>query len=268
MKQLIKKLLLRSGVYEYFKYSKVFYIYERVFKPHVRRQFEREYNFYNSFLKPCDLIFDIGAYDGHKTDVFLHFTEKVVSCEPDPKNYKTLQIRFRNHKKSVFPENVALGAEVGIQKMFIHHHGSAFNTLNEKFKSVLEADNMQKWNEKIYFQQKHTVNVTTLNELIKKYGRPYFIKIDVEGYEREVLKGISHKIPFISFECLLPDFAEELRESMNLLWKLDRDVHFNIAAHEELLLPEFISFDDMREYLATFNGNHFELIIKMNSNAD
>jgi hypothetical protein len=40
----------------------------------------------------------------------------------------------------------------------------------------------------------------TLNKLIKIYGLPKFCKIDVEGYELNVIRGLSSKIPFISFE--------------------------------------------------------------------
>jgi FkbM family methyltransferase len=46
------------------------------------------------------------------------------------------------------------------------------------------------------------VEVTTLDLLIKKHGLPYFCKIDVEGFETKVLKGLSQPIPILSFEFL------------------------------------------------------------------
>lgn len=44
------------------------------------------------------------------------------------------------------------------------------------------------------------VETDTLDHKIQKYGIPYYIKIDVEGYEFEVLKGLSKPIEIISIE--------------------------------------------------------------------
>ncbi|MBD0293817.1 MAG: FkbM family methyltransferase [Flavisolibacter sp.] len=263
MKQRIRRYLLKKGIYDYVKYSQLFRLYERLLKPEVKQAFQREYQFYQSFLTPCSLIFDIGAYDGHKTDVFLQWADKVVCCEPDPKNFHTLQVRFRNDKHRVFIENVAVASVTTIREMFVHHAGSAFNTLNEKFMQVTEADQVEKWDEKIQYESKRQVSTTTLNDLIAKYGKPYFIKIDVEGYELEVVKGLSQRVPYLRLECLFPYFAEELKQSMEWLHQLDPGVHFNIAVQEQLLLSKFLPFSQMQDYLASFNQHHFELIVKM-----
>ena len=44
------------------------------------------------------------------------------------------------------------------------------------------------------------VEVTTLDRLIEEFGVPRFRKIDVEGFELDVLRGLSRPIPFVSFE--------------------------------------------------------------------
>lgn len=255
-----RRIFIQLGLYDTMKYSRLFKIYEAAFKPQVKKKFLKEVDFYSSFLKPCSLIFDIGANDGHKTEAFLTLANKVVCCEPDEKNFSTLEVRFRNKRRRAFPEKVAVGSCSGTSEMFIHHPGSAFNTLNPKFKSVTEKDELEKWNEKISFSQTRQVSVTTLNSLIEKYGFPYFIKIDVEGYEFEVLQGLTQPIPFMSLECLLPDFSNEFYQNVQYLKELFPDVKFNIAVHEELLFEEFKTEEQLLNFIKNFKEHHFELI--------
>lgn len=263
MKQKLKQLLICSGWYNYIKYSSSFYLYELLFKPQVKQRKEAELKFYRSFLTPCSLIFDIGANDGHKTEAFINIAHNVICCEPDLENCQKLRGRFGKLREKVVVKQVALAAAPGEQTMYVHHKGSAFNTLNSKFKEIVEADEMKRWNEKVSFVEKMKVHTTTLNLLIQEYGIPYFIKVDVEGYELEVIKGLSTPIPYLSLECLLPDFKEELLESIALLKNLGAPLSFNVAINEQLQFEKNISLTTLNDLLDNFYQQHFELIVKM-----
>jgi FkbM family methyltransferase len=265
MKRVIKQFLQRQGLYEKLRWSPLFRAWQRLFRKDVLTTEARERAFYASFLPPCPLIFDIGANDGHKTEAFLSLAREVVACEPDSANFRTLELRFARRRQRVHLEQKALGATTGTLAMQVHHPGSAFNTLNPKFRDITQADNIERWNEKIAFTATTDVPVTTLDALIAQYGRPAFIKIDVEGYELEVIKGLSQPVPFLSLECLYPEFMGELRESRALLRRLDPGIQYNISVGERIIWDRWLSDEEMDHHLQHWTEPHFELLVRMPS---
>ena len=61
------------------------------------------------------------------------------------------------------------------------------------------------------WSEKTQIQITTLDALIKKFGDPQYIKIDVEGYELNVLKGLSKKSGIISFEITSEFFSDAIK---------------------------------------------------------
>lgn len=265
MKKTLKFFLQKNGLYYKLRYSVFFRAYQYLFKQNDIEAEKKEVEFYKSFLPPGDLIFDIGANDGHKTQAFLQLAKRVVSCEPDKKNFNLLTERFRSRKKRVILSDNALSDSTGKATLFIHHPGSAFNTLSSQWKQTLEKDNLEKWNEKIIFSNEETVRTITLDDLIKKYGKPYFIKIDVEGYEENVLKGLSQPVPFLSFEGLVPEGYRELNNCLDRINYLDPTATYNLAAYEKLILPTFVNRVQLLESLQKNLITHLEVIVKMNA---
>jgi len=232
MKQRLKTILLRKGVYYKLRYSVLFRCYQY-------------------------------AYDGHKTEAFRHLAKKVISCEPDRFSFSILQDRFRN-RNQVILENTAVADEPGTSHFFIHRPGSAFNTLSQTWKQTLEQDQLEKWDEKIKFTGGYTVSVTTLDLLIQKYGKPDFIKIDVEGYEEQVMRGLSVPVAFLSFEAMWPGGITEIQRCFDRLQSIAPGTLFNIAVYEKLLLPGFVGPEAIVERLRVNDITHLEIIAKMN----
>ena len=94
-----------------------------------------------------------------------------------------------------------------------------------------------------------TVPVTTLDELIGRYGRPAFCKIDVEGFELEVLRGLSTPIPAISFEYI-PAALDVALGCINRLQELG-DYRFNHVPGEshKLQTGRWFTPNEMRHFL-------------------
>jgi len=156
----------------------------------IRAQRKKEIEFYKALLPPDCLCFDVGANLGQRTEVFLACGAKVVAVEPNYLCLPTLKFHF-SRNKNVQIVLQAVGATAGL--IDLHVHGT------ESTASVFEN-----WDRTIFGPGRETtalsVPVTTLDALIERFGRPDFIKIDVEGSELDVLRGLSHPVPLLSFE--------------------------------------------------------------------
>jgi FkbM family methyltransferase len=148
-------------------------------------QFRQEVAFFSNLLEPNSLCFDVGANVGDKTEAFLQAGAKVVAFEPQPDCEKILETRCKRYQKKLQTCQSALGTEPGEVTLYVRESSSQ-SSLREKWEGKV----------KNCFQ----VPVTTLDRAIAKYGKPSYCKIDVEGWELEVLKGLSQPIPLLSFE--------------------------------------------------------------------
>ncbi len=95
-----------------------------------------------------------------------------------------------------------------------------------------------------------TVDVTTLDDLISRYGRPAFIKMDVEGYEYEALKGLSRPVKSLCFE-FTPEFIDSTRRCIDHLAGIG-SARFNYClqnAPTSLQLAEWQTADRMKAVL-------------------
>jgi FkbM family methyltransferase len=151
---------------------------------------------YGRFVKPGDLVFDVGSHVGDRIGAFRRLGARVVACEPNPPLVKTLRLIY-GRDAQVTIEPVAVGAAAGTIEMKINVDNPTVSTASKDFLKASEGApgwEGQTWDRSI------TVDVTTLDALIAKYGTPAFMKIDVEGFEAEALGGLSRPVPALSFE--------------------------------------------------------------------
>jgi FkbM family methyltransferase len=224
--------------------------------PSITALISREIHFYrsllNGFHRGC-LVFDVGANDGSKTFVFLKLGARVVAVEPDRTNQEILKeefLMYRLSRKPVVIVGKALSDKDAVETMWIDEPGSAKNTLSRKWVETLRH-NDTRFGYQHDFDQRTAVETTTLDQLIGAHGLPFFIKIDVEGHEANVLRGLHCAVPYLSFEVNLPEFVTEGQECVEILHRLAVDGKFNyaigdyprgLALQEWLDAPEFSRF--------------------------
>lgn len=215
-------------------------------------------NFYNhkkkekSFFKklgPFKLVFDIGANQGNQTVLYNLFGSNVIVVEPDDFNYKLLLKRFQKNRK-IKILNFAISDTIGNADFFQITPGSEFNTLSKKWKESLQNQYSNRWHTTTIFKDVIKVQTTTLDELINKYGKPEYIKIDVEGHELACLKGLTQKIPVISFEANLPEFKCETLQIIDHLKNINNDIHFNYIVNDEnFAFKVHVSADEFYDFM-------------------
>jgi FkbM family methyltransferase len=152
--------------------------------------------FYAQFLRPGDLGFDIGAHVGNRLHVWLALGARVIGVEPQPR-CMTLLRRWYGRCASACLVEAAVGAAPGVQTMWISAQTPTVSTLSPTWMQTVQQVRSFA---RVRWERSIPIQVTTLDELIARYGEPAFCKIDVEGYELEVLRGLSRPAPALSFE--------------------------------------------------------------------
>jgi FkbM family methyltransferase len=150
---------------------------------------------YRQFVEPGDLVFDLGANVGARTALFRELGATVVAVDPQPSSVEALESRFRDDPRVVVVDK-AVAASPGPHTLMVDAD-SGLSTISRGWIEAATASGrfpQAAWSHKV------EVTGTTLDALIDEFGRPRFSKIDVEGSEAEVLKGLTQPLPSASFE--------------------------------------------------------------------
>ncbi|MCC6454904.1 MAG: FkbM family methyltransferase [Caldilineaceae bacterium] len=202
--RLVKTLAKRLGIYSSLRW----------YTPYNRRCLA----FHKQFVRPGDMCIDVGANIGQRTEVYLQLGAKVIAVEPEPKCFAILQAKFANDRR-VVQVNKGLSDAKGTGQLLVPSYQDLDGVTSMSSLSAGWAEAIQSKFPAIDFSDAVPVEITTLDDLIARWGTPNFCKIDVEGHEQSVLRGLSSPVPVVSFEYT-PQRTEDVLACMKILESL------------------------------------------------
>lgn len=146
------------------------------------------------------LTFDIGCNTGMWTEANWNKDDLFVCVDALPAAYIAASERFWG-KWNVQVINRLVAEQDGFMKMFYTSPISSGEVSTASPEWVERSRHDGHWDNGSYIYS------VTLDKLISRFGVPDLVKIDVEGYELNVLQGLTQKVPLLCFE-----FAEEFNK--------------------------------------------------------
>ncbi len=215
--------------------------------------------FYSKLIHKGFLCFDIGANVGAKSIIFLKNGAKVIAFEPQKSCLPSLQKIAEKQNDTTFKYFIkGIDITAGTRELYLSNH-SEIATFSKTFKNTYNGNYMN-------WDKKETVETVTLNSCIQQFGVPHFCKIDVEGYECEILTSLKYNIPIIEFE-FLAGFLDKVLPLIELI--SDTNTRFNYTKNEnsKFEIKEWVDSNKIIEIIKTFPKDKFHTNIfvkKMN----
>ncbi len=219
-------------------------LYLKCFKGRYYGRHRADIDTYLKWIPVGSLCFDVGANKGEKSKALLAAGMRVLAFEPQPDCVEFLTRHCEGFSQKLTVRQTAMGDECGSITLYqteVPGHASVY----------------QEWSDS---DQKKEIEVplSTLDDEIREWGLPYYIKIDVEGHEYHVLKGLSRLVPLISFEYHMnPQGLQKTQDCINRLSELGA-VELNLvsAASNEFYLGEWLAPDAFFQlFPEQFKGN-------------
>lgn len=188
------------------------------------------------------IIYDIGANHGHWTqrNLSIYPEAKFVLVEANPSLCSFLRNKFFTFSNVVILNNCVSDEDNKKIKFYVNNSNHGISTASNKW---IENSRFSK-----DFISINEINVDsiTIDSLISQYGKSDYIKIDIEGYENVVIKGVKNYCGLLSFEWA-EEMKNEIKESLIQLKSLGYKNYYMLEGTDDYsfkpIQSEYINYD-------------------------
>jgi len=241
---MVRQIAQKTGVMQILRWTHTDGLVNRIWATGMGHYHQSEFHhkkrlsFFSQFIAPGDLVFDVGANLGQRAAIFRELGAHLVCIEPQESCVRTLRATYASDPEVVIV-NKALGDSSGESEIMVSTRDHALSTMTPRWTTDGRFATQAVWDARQH------VTVVTLDSLLRQHGVPRFCKIDVEGFELYVLKGLTQRIPVISFE-VTSDFLVDAQQCLDRLAALG-SVVFNFSWGEsmQLMLPTWVRSDEL-----------------------
>jgi len=160
--------------------------------------------FARDFDPSAPLVYDVGHHEGGDTSYYLHRGRRVVAIEASPllvQSAVTTKFPVPLATKQLVLLNVGIGPSNDVTLPFyLNKHETAFSSFVKEIACRVPGDCDHcpaKERVRMHACEEVQVPMVTCSSLIQKYGRPSFMKIDIEGHDHfcySSLKSLPHNL--------------------------------------------------------------------------
>ncbi len=214
---LIKKIFFSEG-----------YLLKKRLKRAIKKGYEKELKIIDKFADRSKDALDIGVYRGIYSYKLSHNFKNIHSFEPNPLLFPYLEKNLTKIVKNMKLYNLALSDKSGEAELRLPIRSKSIfkNNIEELYK--LGAATMHPDNEVIQYK-KFSIMTAKLDD-IKIDNKIGFIKIDVEGHEKNVLIGgqklIKENKPVMVIEIEERHTKKPIKEIINYIKNLNYDCYY------------------------------------------
>lgn len=170
-------------------------------------------------IDQLDIFIDVGSHHGETIKIFNKYfkIKKLFAFEASPINYKVLQKKIKiSNYPTVEMYNKALGEKK--EKLFLNQfketQSTTFLSFNQNSKYLIKKKKILSPYSENFFLKKIEIDVERLDEFLQNRNIKVIdiLKIDTEGFDFNVIKGLGDKISqtrYIYFEHHFDDMIDK-----------------------------------------------------------
>ncbi len=213
------------------------YLLEKRLKRAIKKNYEKELEIIDRYSDKSKDALDIGVYRGVYSYKLSQNFKTVHSFEPNPLLYPYLEKNLKKVINNIILYNLALSDTNGVSELKLPIRSKSIfkNNIEELFKlgaATMHPENIMNNYKKVPIQMKRLDEIKINNNI-------GFIKIDVEGHEKNVIEGgldtIKKNKPVLLVEIEEKHTKKPIEETINFI----KSLNYNAFIYKEKTLIEF-----------------------------